>query len=114
MRWEGGNWTWAFQEDLTEKVISDQRSTGMWGAGQAVIRERAFQAGNSKCKDPEAEPARPEQMEQREGGKSSKRPATGVQRGVGHTSLAAIGFCSMCHGGGEGVMEGFEQSSDMT
>lgn len=82
----------------------------MWGAGQAVIRERAFQAGNSKCKDPEAEPARPAQMEQREGGKSRKRPATGVKRGVEIQVLQPLAFALCAMGVGRGSWKGLSRA----
>lgn len=55
--------------DHRQKVIFTQGSQGMRGASRAVIqRKGVLSSGKSKCKDPEAEPARrPAWMQQRGG-----------------------------------------------
>ena len=51
----------------------------MRGASRAIIQRKSMLSSRkSKCKDPEAEPARrPEWMEQREGGGTGRRMGQG-------------------------------------
>ena len=69
--------------DRREKMIFAQVSPGMRGASRAVIqRKGVLSSGKSKCKDPEAEPARRTAWMQ-QGGGGARDESKGMKQVVG-------------------------------